>query len=106
MSYGPRASWRFCSDRINKATDAPGNAIRFIGMGLEWCYAQVYGPNAHDNGATGVNCVIMDRPVIVHETRHGGVVADPLFPWHLTLLQSQSTDFFLELEDGEISQKL
>jgi len=90
LSYGPRTPWRFCGGCIDKATDARGNKIRFIGMGSEWCYAQGHGPNAHDNGATGVICLVMGRPVIVHEARQGGVAAEPLYPWHLSPLQSSA----------------
>ena len=87
LRFGPRTPWRFCGKCIGKATDARGNRIEFIGMGSEWCYADDHGPDAHDRGATGVVCLIMGRPVIVHESRQGGQVAEPLNTQHLQQLQ-------------------
>lgn len=88
LRFGARTPWYFCGDCTRKATDARGRPIRFIGMGAEWCYADGYGPDAHDNKAVDVICLINGRPVIVHEARQGGVVAEPVFREHLRAVQS------------------
>lgn len=87
LNYGPRTPWRFCGKCIAKATDVRGTPIEFIGLGSEWCYAEGHGPDAHDSGATGVICLIMGRPAIVHEARQGGQVAEPVYKPHLQRLQ-------------------
>ncbi len=87
LNYGPRNPWRFCGPCVSKATDAEGHAIRFIGMGAEWCYAEGHGPDAHDPRAVGVICLIAGRPVIVHEARQGGQVAEPIYPDHLSTMK-------------------
>lgn len=92
LSYGPRTPWYFCGKCVSKATDGRGNPIRFIGLGSEWCYADGHGPDAHDPKATGVVCLISGRPVIVHEARQGGQVAEPVYRDHLTRLQSATRD--------------
>ncbi len=88
LGYGPRTPWRFCGKCVAMATDARGNPIEFIGLGSEWCYAEGYGPDAHDGSATGVICLIMGRPIIVHEARQGGQVAEPIYEQHLQRLRS------------------
>ncbi|MEZ5811269.1 MAG: hypothetical protein R3D45_07600 [Rhizobiaceae bacterium] len=87
LRFGARTPWYFCGACTKTATDARGWPIRFIGMGAEWCYADGYGPDAHDNKAIGVACLINGRPVIVHEARQGGVVAEPVFREHVKQIQ-------------------
>ncbi len=52
-------------------------------MGAEWCYSDGHGPDAHDSKATAILCLISGRPVIVHEARQGGQVAEPVYLPHL-----------------------
>ena len=92
LSYGPRTPWYFCGNCTSRATDARGWPITFIGLGAEWAYAEGYGPDAHDRGATAVMCLINGRPSIVHEARQGGVVAQPLYKEHSQHFMSSASD--------------
>ena len=92
LRFGPRNPWYFCAGCIATATDARGHPISFIGMGAEWCYADDHGPDAHDSKATAVLCLISGRPVIVHEARQGGQVAEPVFMEHLRSLKPASAN--------------
>ncbi|MFZ1813851.1 MAG: hypothetical protein WBO55_02760 [Rhizobiaceae bacterium] len=82
LRYSPRTPWYICGQCLEKAVDARGNAIMFIGMGAEWCYRDGYGPDAHDNKAINVICLIAQRPVMVHEARQGGPVGEIIHPDH------------------------
>jgi len=73
-----RYPWYFCQDCLSRASDKAGTILEFanagIGGGLVWRYQG----DKDWRDAVAVACQIMSRPVIVHEARFGGVVAEPL----------------------------
>jgi len=77
-----RYPWYFCQDCLSLASDKAGTVLEFansgIGGGLVWRYQ---GDKAWRD-AIAVACRIKSRPVIVHEARFGGVVAEPLREEH------------------------
>lgn len=75
-----RYPWYFCRECLRRAEDAEGRRLVFGNVsfsgGLMWAYADE--PTRYDDKALGVVCLIDTRPVLVHEARFGGVVAEPL----------------------------
>lgn len=74
----PRYPWYICKDCLGLARDGRGRALEFgnasVSGGLVWRAA-----GQQDwQEATYVLCLIHDRPVLVHEARFGGVVAEPM----------------------------
>ncbi|MCB1420739.1 MAG: hypothetical protein KDJ74_17725 [Notoacmeibacter sp.] len=76
----PRYPWYFCHACLAKAEDLDGRQLVFgnasLSGGLTWAYAD--DPARRDDSALRVICMIAGRPVLVHEARFGGVVAEPL----------------------------
>ncbi len=87
LRHHARTPWHFCGDCTRRATDARGWPLQFIGLGAEWSYRSGCGPDAHGIGPQ-IACLIDGRPVLVSESRQGGVVAVPLIAEHLVALQS------------------
>jgi len=86
----PRYPWYFCGDCLKLARDGRGRALEFgnasLSGGLVWRVAG----QADWQDAVRVLCLIHDRPVLVHEARFGGVLAEPVpdIPWtHLQGLE-------------------
>ncbi|PHP68587.1 hypothetical protein CSC94_00860 [Zhengella mangrovi] len=75
-----RYPWYFCSSCLETATDAEGKVLVFgnasVSGGLSWGYRDR--PGERDSRALEVVCLIGGRPVLVHEARFGGVVAEPI----------------------------
>lgn len=82
LPHEPRYPWYFCSDCLAQAKDAAGRSLGFgntsFSGGLVWWYVDA--PALRDDRALWVECLIHDRPVVVHEARFGGVVAEPVNP--------------------------
>ncbi|MAW88981.1 MAG: ADP-ribosylglycohydrolase [Phyllobacteriaceae bacterium] len=78
--FFPRYPWHFCQACLDRATDAEGRSLVFgnasLSGGLTWAYRNE--PDRTDSNALEVVCLIAGRPVLVHEARFGGVVAEPL----------------------------
>jgi hypothetical protein len=89
LRFNPRKPWYCCGACLDRATDARGNLLTFIGMSAEWCYAGDYGTDAHDSSAITVLCLLGGRPVRVSESRQGGPVAEVLHPDHISLLSAR-----------------
>ena len=74
----PRYPWHLCNDCRRQAADAHGRRLEFANAsasgGLVWRYV---GEENWQEGALRVRCLVRRRPVIVHEARFGGVVAEP-----------------------------
>lgn len=79
-----RYPWYFCGLCLATATDHAGNRLRFANtdFGGGFCFSIGDDPVAYVCAA--VTCRIADRPVIVHEARFGGVVAEPLSSFALS----------------------
>lgn len=75
-----RYPWYFCRDCVDLAEDGQGRRLLFYNPsplgGFAWCYAD--DTSMCDDRAARVVCRIRRRPVIVHEARFGGIVAEPL----------------------------
>jgi hypothetical protein len=73
-----RYPWYFCQTCLAAAVDGTGRALRFgntdFGGGF-W-----FGVAGTDAAyvCSAVRCTILGRPVVVHEARFGGVVAEPV----------------------------
>jgi len=83
----PRYPWHFCKDCLQLARDGHGRHLEFanasLSGGLVW---RIRGQEDWQD-ATYVMCLIHDRPVLVHEARFGGVVAEPVPELPLTHLR-------------------
>ena len=75
-----RYPWYFCNACIDLAEDGQARRILFYNPsplgGFGWCYAD--DTTRVDERAARIVCSIRKRPVIVHEARFGGIVAEPL----------------------------
>lgn len=75
-----RYPWYFCNDCRKTACDRQGRILEFanasISGGLVWRYAD--DPSHRDERSLAVICAINKRPVVVHEARFGGIVAEPI----------------------------
>jgi len=73
-----RYPWYFCGDCRRLAHDGHGRSLEFANAslfgGLVW---RIKGEEDWQD-ASYVLCLIHGRPVLVHEARFGGVVAEPV----------------------------
>ncbi len=74
-----RYPWYFCKDCLGQACDGAGRTLEFGNVSFSGGFAWRFGDSdpATAVTCTGVICLIRGRPVIVHEARFGGIVAEP-----------------------------
>ena len=75
-----RYPWHFCNDCRDLAVDGENRPLDFgnvsMSGGFVWFYRDE--PDLTDPDALQALCLIRGRPVLVHEARFGGIVAEPL----------------------------
>lgn len=73
-----RYPWHFCNDCRALAVDRGGRRLRFGNTDFGGGFYAAYVDEDHGYPCSHARCRIGGRPVIVHEARFGGVVAEPI----------------------------
>ena len=72
-----RYPWHVCNDCRDRVTDGAGRALGFGNTAMSGGFAWwVVGEDARTE-CRGAVCLLLGRPVLVHEARFGGVVVEP-----------------------------
>lgn len=73
-----RYPWYFCQPCIGRAEAGDGRSLKFSNTGFGGGFAFLFDPDRTGYTCGAALCEIGGRPVIVHEARFGGIVAEPV----------------------------